>query len=426
MNLKQPEPVTESGPSATMATGESTSSTQNANKRLKAVHVGISGFPFGSAAINKCLAVYESVHKHNVDFLIINNRAVHKKNVPVPIRKSGQVQNLRYCYTSLTPYKSDSFLTRRVSNFTGRIMEFFLLIRLCARQEVDVMFYYPTNGSFFELIYYRIFSRAFGFPLIAQYVEYRTAFKSEFKIHEKIKHYLFDKYFMLFVDAVLPISEYLIAHLRSRGYTKAMIKVPPLVDFSLFRKETRAPEEEYFLYVGSAAYIDAIRFIAESFDLARNSGFYLYMLVNGDPSQMNQVRKIIAELKKRDRVRLFSNLTYDDLVQKYLQAKGLLIPLTDSVQDRARFPQKISEYLASGNPVVTTNFGEVPFYFRDQENALIAQRYDATEFASKLDYIIENAQRSREIGLCGQRTGEKYFDFNSYGSEITKLILSLR
>jgi hypothetical protein len=204
---------------------------------LRAIHVGISGFPFGSAAINKCIAVYESLHHQRIDFLIINNRAIHKKNVPVPIEKNGSINNLQYVYTSASPYKSDSFFGRRLSNLIGRVNEFILLLRLCFRDKIDVMFYYPTNGSFFELIYYRMFSKAFGFPIIAQYVEYRTSFKSESKPHERVKHYLYDKYFMRFVDGVLPISEYLIDHLKRRGYTKPFIKVPPLTDFNQFKLE---------------------------------------------------------------------------------------------------------------------------------------------------------------------------------------------
>ena len=79
---------------------------------LRAVHVGVSGFPFGSASINKCIAVYQSLHQHKINFLIINNRAIHRKNVPVPIERSGFINNLRYVYTCISPYKSDSFFMK--------------------------------------------------------------------------------------------------------------------------------------------------------------------------------------------------------------------------------------------------------------------------------------------------------------------------
>jgi glycosyltransferase involved in cell wall biosynthesis len=393
---------------------------------LRAVHVGISGFPFGSAAINKCLAVYESLHQQNIQFLIINNRAIHSKNIPVPIEKSGLVHNLKYVYTSPSPYKSESFFTRRFSNLAGRINEFFLLLKLCLRKQLDVMFYYPTNGSFFELIYYRMFSRIFGFPIIAQYVEYRTCFTDNTKLNEKIAHALFDKYFMRFVDGVLPISEYLIEHLKRRGYRKPIVKVPPLTDFNQFKVERQTGEENYFLYVGTAGYLSAIEFITKAFDLSVQQEYYLHLVVNGSSQQMKTLEDLIGRMKKKDKVRIFSNLKYSHLVHKYVHAKALLIPLTDSIQDKARFPQKISEYLASGNPIVTTNFGEVPFYFNDQKNALVAMNYDEKEYSEKLDFVVSSPEASDQIGKNGKETGLRFFDYNSYSAEIRRMIMSLQ
>jgi glycosyltransferase involved in cell wall biosynthesis len=257
-------------------------------------------------------------------------------------------------------------------------------------------------------------------------VEYRTSFKSEFRPHEKVKHYLFDKYFMRFVDGILPISEYLIQHLKRRGYRKPLIKIPPLTDFSQFQQHRQNNEENYFLYVGTAAYIEAIQFITKAFDMSFQQDYYLHMVVNGNAYQMKVVEDLIAQMKKKGKVRLFSNLKYSHLVHKYIHARALLIPLTDTIQDKARFPQKISEYLASGNPIITTNFGEVPFYFFDQQNALVAAKYDEKEFAEKFDFIVNNPEAAIQIGRKGKETGLKFFDYNSYGAEIKKMIISLQ
>jgi glycosyltransferase involved in cell wall biosynthesis len=182
----------------------------------------------------------------------------------------------------------------------------------------------------------------------------------------------------------------------------------------------------YFLYVGTAAYLEAIDFITRSFDMSRQDSYFLHLVVNGSPAQMKIVEDLIGQMKKKDKVRLFSNLKYSHLIHKYIHARALLIPLTESIQDKARFPQKISEYLASGNPIITTNFGEVPFYFQDQKNALVATHYDVKEYAEKLDFIVNNPEASMHIGKNGKDTGLKFFDFNSYGAEIKKMIISLQ
>lgn len=288
------------------------------------------------------------------------------------------------------------------------------------------MFYYPTDGSFFELIYYRLFSKIFQYPLIAHYVEYRSAFKSQARPFEKLKHRLFDKYFMRFTDAVLPISEYLINHLKSRGFKKPYLKIPPLTDFRQFALSSGDINEKYFLYVGSAAYTEAIDFILRSFSNSSSDRHYLYLVVNGQSHKMKEVSDMVAKATKSPFIRIFTGLKYEELLRLYMNASALLIPLTDTIQDKARFPQKISEYLASGNPVITTNYGEVPFYFDDKVNALVASAYDVTEYAAKMNYVIENPEESKRIGERGKATGLKFFDFNSYGAEIKKMIMSLQ
>jgi glycosyltransferase involved in cell wall biosynthesis len=400
------------------------SSPSDSRSKISAVHLGISGFPVGSAAVNKCMAVYKSIHNQNVDFLIINNRAFHPEGSNWKIDKKGKAGGLDYCYTSLGPYKSTSFFGRRVSGFVGRWREFFLLCRLGMKKKIDVAFYYPTNGSFLELIYYWFLSRVFGFKIIAHYVEYRSSFPHGNHFIEWVCDRLYDKYFMRFVDGVLPISEYLITHLKTKKFSGPMVKVPPLADFKQFMGGS-GEKGKYFFYVGTAAYMEAITFILQAFEEIKESEWELHLLVNGNAEQMAEFKTNVGEAKKREKIKCFSNLSYPDLIKKYQEASALLIPLTNSVQDTARFPQKMAEYLASGNPVVTTNFGEVPYYLKDGISALISSEYNAKSFADKMQFVIDHPTEAAAIGKLGQEEGLKYFDLNSYGEQLRKMIDSL-
>ena len=51
------------------------------------------------------------------------------------------------------------------------------------------------------------------------------------------------------------------------------------------------------------------------------------------------------------------------LINKYENANALLILLTNSIHGRAQFPHKISEYLASDNLTIITNYGIIRYYF---------------------------------------------------------------
>lgn len=388
---------------------------------LNAIHVGISGFPAGSASVNKCIAVYQNLNKNKIQILAINNRAFHRQDVYFEIEKKGEVNGIEYIYTSPSPFKASSFKTRRISNFKGKFNEFFLLLKLSRNKKIDVMFFYP-NGSFLWLLYYRVFSLIFNYPIISHYVEFRSAFSSRKSLLDKISDFLFDKYFIYLVDAILPISEFLIAHLKDLKCKKPILKVPPLTDFEMFHSVAKTETKDYFLYVGSAAYLEVVKLITKAFELTDDTAFELHLVINGNPSEMKVLFSLVEQNKKHERIKVFSKLKYEDLLSKYINSKANLIPLSKSVQDTARFPQKIAEYLASGNPIITTRNGEVPYYFKDGINALIAQDYSAEEIAKKMNYVIANPEQASLIGKEAYKLGLAHFDSNNFGKSINNLI----
>ncbi len=394
-------------------------------KKLNAIHVGMSGFPFGNASINKCLTVYKLLDIQNVHVLCINNKALHSENIPVKIRKIGIYEDVSYQYTTPSPYRPESFLKRRYYNLIGRVNEFILLNKIAIKNKIDIMFYYP-NGSFIEILYYRVLSKLYGFPLVSHYVEYRSVFKGNqnFWIRKNIIY--FDKYFIKFVDGIFPISEFLIKHINERGFKGKYLKIPPLVDynkFSDFQKNIQL--KKYFLYAGDLVYLESINLILNAFKYIEDDDFDLYLVLKGSKSDMINMKEKISSHSKKRHIKIFTNLEYEHLLELFFGAKALLIPLNNRIQDVARFPHKIAEYTATGNPIISTNYGEVQYYFKDNVNALIAKNDDAFEFSEKMNFVCTHPEEAVKIGLKGYKTGLMYFDSNNYGTSIKHFIKDL-
>ena len=126
-----------------------------------------------------------------------------------------------------------------------------------------------------------------------------------------------------------------------------------------------------------------------------------------------------------DRTKIFSNIPFSELIDLYVNAAALLIPLRPTKQDAARFPHKISEYAATGNPIITTNYGEVAYYFKDGENALVADSYDISLFAEKMNFVIENLTRAKQIGQKGKELGMQKFSHIKYGPLLKDYLLGI-
>ncbi len=102
-------------------------------------------------------------------------------------------------------------------------------------------------------------------------------------------------------------------------------------------------------------------------------------------------------------------------MEKYCEAKALLIPLRPTLQDTARFPHKIGEYLASGNPIITTNYGEVKHHFRQGETAFIAEEYKVAAYAEQMQLILNQPEMAKAVGKKGKEYGLAQFDCTVHG-----------
>ena len=391
-------------------------------RKKNIIHVGMPGIPFSkNAAINRCLAIYVLFSKDDYHLLAINNKATHFRKNTAEIPKKGKFLNINYIYTTPTPFKPNKFFKRRYYKFLGRFNEYILLLKKGFRKEIDIMFFYPSGSFFdlFELFFYRSFSKLFDYKLISHYVEYRSSFDNRKNWLLRINDIAYDHFSMFFVDGIIPISEFLIEKIHQKRKKLPILKITPVVNFQLFSKKQRKSSEDFFLFVGNTGYFNPIDTILDSFEHVAPNSHFLYLVLHGN---QDRVRRKIENHPKKDLIKIFSGLDYSELIQFNIDARALLIPLFDVVKDKARFPNKIAEYLASGNPVITTNYGEIVHYFKDEENALVAENNDPFIFSKKMEFIINYPERAIEIGKNGHQTGLKYFDNNSYQKSLIEFI----
>ena len=152
----------------------------------------------------------------------------------------------------------------------------------------------------------------------------------------------------------------------------------------------------------------------------------LILVVSGNHSsnweQLNLKMKCMEYQKD---ILLKSNIPYYNLLSLYKGAGVLLIPLRNTVQDKARFPHKIGEYTASKRPILSTNTGEMKYYFEDGISALLANEYSEKEYVEKLAAALESKELLDSIGKEGNRIGIANFNYPEQGLELKKFILKL-
>lgn len=388
------------------------------------VFLGSSGFPYGLAAIQKIILISKSLTLFNNSVTVICNKGIHSQNNYPTLLSVGKLDDIEYIYTCGSPFRNEKFIKRNLMKFKGLLNELKLISKRKKNDELNVAIVSTTKFS--SVLYYFILSKIFHFKTALIYVEFYSNFKKKwFRIDKKINDKLYDRFAPILSDTVLPISEFLIDHLRRICPSKKYLKMPGLTDFDRYANIEASGCDEYFLYCGAASYMEVIKFIIDSYNKVLSSSASLYLVSNGTDLELDEVRHYIALSPKKYNIKLFSKLSEKQLFTCYKGALALLIPLRPTVQDIARFPHKTGEYLASGNPVISTNFGEIKFYFNDKENMLIAEDYDTKLFAEKMQFVIENPELAKRIGLKGENVASILFDYKQKAKEIDMFFNSI-
>jgi len=390
-------------------------------RKKSIVFLGYNDFPHGLAEVQKIILISKSLISTGNNVTVICRNGYHNIADGTEIKVTGIYENIKYIYASGSCFRNSNFFKRRLNEIKGKIKEFLLLRKYKKNNDLDCAIL--SNRNFYLVLYYRILSKILGFKIVLNYVEYYSAQKKEYwEIRQKLNDTLFDTYAPSLSDAVLPISEFLINHINRVSSSKTYLKIPGLTDLSKYDGIETLQNESYFLYCGAAGYKEIILFIIDSFELIENNICYLYLIVNGAANEIDEIKNYINNTKQKHRIKIFSNLTQKELFTYYKNALALLIPLRPTFQDIARFPHKTGEYLASGNPVISTNYGEIKFYFRDGENILLAESYDINLFAEKMQFVINNPSQAKKIGFEGKNMAIKLFDYRYKAKEIDEFL----
>ena len=273
------------------------------------------------------------------------------------------------------------------------------------------------GGHFLIQCLFSIVGKFSGYKTGYIYQEWHRGFKDS--IIKRINYYMMDTLFPKISDFVLPISEFLIE--KTKPYNNIYFKLPIIGDFQVSQTSNFRPtKKNYFVYCASIAYYDVATFIVDAYSLFIKSGkdnYSLCLILYGDKAKINQLVTYIEKKNLKDNIIILSALSDEDLFACYCNASALLIPLNpDVITEKARFSQKIAEYLSSQRTIITTAVGEINHYFTNKENLIMAN-YSVNDFCEALKYVSENELETHDIGLRGYDFGKKNFSYDTVARE---------
>lgn len=377
---------------------------------------GLSGYPFGrDAASNRYAAIADLWWENGFDVVFVNRLAIFDV-VPTFDRVA------KYATFSISGnVRRSGFFVRQLDKLFSYIKQIIVLNDLIKGRPDRGNFYINVyTGDLFDLIYYSILSRIFGIHSIFHLVEVRSSF-ANVGLYDRIRFIISDYLIPLLYSEFIVIGE-LTKRLASKNPKGHVLVMPPVCDFCAIQSIDSCGEVSLVggvTYCASIAYEDVIFFVIESFHRALpdiDKSVKLNLVVTGALTD----RLLVAISLLGDRCELFNNISYPDLIGLYKNSALLLLPLRDNLQDTARFPQKMCEYVASRRPVLTMSFGEVGRLFWDRQSAYVVDEYSVDAYSRKMIYALSMSGSAEEAQLvdAAYSVGLMNFDIQANVSKL--------
>ena len=382
--------------------------------------LGLSGFPLGMAAIQRQKLISKALISEGWNVVVICSRGTHNKELN--IKKVGRYKGVLYVYL-FGPFRNQNFIIRNLQKVIAPFMEFALLLRFKRRRGIHAAIVSNRN-SFLASIKYRVVSKVLDFKLIINLVEIYKR-RENTNIPTKINDLLFNNLGVYFYDAVFPISRYIRDSYSL--HKKKHHLIPIITDYSYINSVSigHKLDKPFFLFCGSASYYSSISFVIEAFSLIDIEDCNLILVTNGSSNEMFLIDDLITKKHLNNKVIIMKSITDRDLFSLYKSANGLLLPMFDTIQDQARFPHKLAEYLASGTSVISNPIGEVGFFLKHLDNALLSESGNVNRFADNMKWILNNQTDAKIIGSNGAKLCKLNFDIKIMSKSIDNFLNNL-
>jgi glycosyltransferase involved in cell wall biosynthesis len=375
-------------------------------------------FPEGSAATNRVHTYAKGFYENGIRVHVIcfgNNYNMVAE---------GTINGINYYNPFGQKKRSNYFVIRRWQKLIKYYKTLALIRKINKNNKIVVIISYT---QFLLTQFFAFFlAKYVKSHLIIERGEHPLRFKGSFlsKIQGEIKPYM-DR---VLCDGIFCISQYLIDFYNNRGVNeKKLLLVPSTVDTERFNYSYNSPlGYQYIVYCGALTLLkDGVNILVESF--ARISEKFpeinLVLIGKGDSENEETVIKdLIARLSIDKRVFLLGQLSRNEVPAYLTNAKILALARPKSMIADAGFPSKLTEYLATGIPVVATEVGDIPFYLKDNENAFLSKPDSVDAFAEKLDFVLSNYKYAKDIAKKGKELTNSKFNYKYQAKRIIEFV----
>lgn len=225
---------------------------------------------------------------------------------------------------------------------------------------------------------------------------------------------------------IIVISSHLEKKYRTFTQGKVPIHYMPIsVDMDCFPEQSiRMNPTVSLFYAGTFGKKDGLPVLLDAFDkLARKyMNVHLVLTGRGDREAMKDFFALTDVSPHRDRIEFKGYLEEKDYYASLNNADIPCMTRVDIAYAHAGFPFKLGEFLATGKPVIASRVSDVDRFLVNGHNAMLVQAGSSTEVCKAAEFLIDNPETAKAIGVRGRDVAKSFFDYKQQGRALVTFL----
>jgi glycosyltransferase involved in cell wall biosynthesis len=384
---------------------------------MKAILITSANFPFGGAGANylRLFSIGLVEKGWDVKVLLLKGYMYGKEGVKE--KKSNMYGPIRYIHCGFINRPFNKF-GKVVDNLLSAIMSCLYLVKEM-RKGTYVLIY--SNDTHLHALCFLIakISRHKIISFVPEGLETTNRKSSISSYLSWFSFYLNMKFLNFYSSKLVVFSSFLKNYYTRMGYkSDNILLIPNLLDLDFFEAGQVSDDHKTRFrigYCGNPSHKDGIEDLFDAFRIISKTVTDIELMVIGDSENQNSVITNFKDVLRKEN--LIDNVIFTGLIP-YAQIPGklktcdvLVLARPSGTQADAGFPTKLGEYFACKKPVVITKVGDMPVFFKDGIDALLAEPDNPASVASKILWVKEHKTKSDQIAQNGYLWAKKNLDY---------------
>ena len=386
-------------------------------------------FPHGFAPANRIKAYAEGFIDNNYTCEVVIIKPNNEKNNK-GFASDDFFEGIKYKFPgNIISVNEDNIFIRQIQYQYSVIKSLlYVLFNYVVKSKADIIIYYGTD-LFIEL-QLTILCDLFNVVILKEQSERPLLYNTEKLVPMKIVKLLYDNVIFKRYDGILamtlPIRDYFIG--IGVPVSKIMI-THHTVSLKRFDRSLVNKVNQYFAYTGSLnEQKDGVLGLLEALAIVKQEFTRVELKVAGYGSiaDLEMLKWKIKNLGIEKNVSYLGRLNSKDTIDLIKNATALMSFRPNSIQAEYGFPTKVVEYLATGNPVITTLTGDLRLFLINKENSFTTLPGDIKGFAKQWITVLRDLDNAKKVGAQGKQLVINVFNPKIQTSRVISYYLNLK